>query len=185
MTQLDPDTRIRDNEQPPGSRQSASGTSVATSEDQNCLAQLEEARRQAEEFRNKYLRAAADVENARKQAERDAAARATQERRRFLSQFLDVADSLERALSLPGDAPGLHEGVKLSLRQMQQALERAGAKRMEVKAGDTFDPVYHEAVEVRAGDAPYDQVVELVRSGYMHNDDVLRPAQVIVARGQR
>jgi molecular chaperone GrpE len=157
----------------------------ATSVDlDSCMAQLSEAQRQADDFKNRYLRTAAEVENTRKQAERDAMARATQEKRRFLREFLEVADTLEVALSL-GDWPGMREGVKLAYQQLQQVLARAGVTRIEVKTGDTFDPVYHEAVDVRAGDSPNDIVVEVVRAGYLHDGELLRPAQVIVARGRQ
>lgn len=152
---------------------------------ESCARQLDEARRQAEEFKDKYLRAAAEVENARKQAERDAATRVTEEKRRFLREFLEVADNLEMALSVPSDKTDLIEGVRLALQQLQQVLRRHGVERMAVQAGDTFDPVFHDAVEVRPGNEPHDKVVEVVRSGYLYNGTVLRPAQVIVARGQR
>jgi len=184
MNQPDLDTRQNSQEEASAGAPSAQ-QQAASAEVQNCLAQLSEARREADDFKNRYLRAAAEVENARKQAERDAAARAVQDKRRLLREFLEVADSLERVLSAPGDLPTLYEGVKLSLRQLQQVLARAGAERMDIKAGDTFDPVYHEAVEVRGGDFPQDTVVETVRGGYLHDGVVLRPAQVIVARGRQ
>ena len=157
---------------------------AASADLDSCIAQLTEAQHQADEFKNRYLRAAAEVENARKQAERDAQARAIQEKRRFLREILEVADSLEMALSL-GDWPGMREGVRLAYQQLQQALARSGVKRIEVKEGDTFDPVYHEAVDVRAGDTPEDIVVAVVRAGYLHDGDLLRPAQVIVAQGRQ
>jgi molecular chaperone GrpE len=149
-----------------------------------CVTQLKAARQEANEFKNRYLHLAAETDNARKQAERAAASQAQQDKRRFLQGFLEVADSLERALALPGDTAGLYQGVKLAYNQLQQSLARSGVVRIPVKAGDTFDPVYHEALEVRQGDAPQDTVVEVVRSGYLHDDTLLRPAQVIVARGQ-
>src|SRR3954452_20633510 len=53
---------------------------------ERCMAQVAEARRETEDFRNRYFRAAAEVENVRKQAERDAVARATQDKRQFLRE---------------------------------------------------------------------------------------------------
>jgi molecular chaperone GrpE len=164
------------------SRSVPSSQPGVSAELESCQAQLNDARREADELRNKYLRAAAEVENTRKQAERDAAIRAAQEKRLLLREFLEVADNLERALALPADSPGLHEGVRLALRQLQQVLSRAGAEPIAAKAGDAFDPVYHEAVEARAGTVPHDTVVDVVTPGYMHGETILRPAQVIVAR---
>lgn len=148
------------------------------------ITQLNAARQEANDFKNRYMRLAAETDNARKQAERAAVSRGQQDKRRFLQEFLEVADSLERALALPGDTAGLYQGVRLAFNQLQQSLARSGVERIPVRAGDTFDPVYHEAVEVRQGDTPHDTVVEVVRSGYMHEGALLRPAQVIVARGQ-
>ncbi|HKP53947.1 MAG TPA: nucleotide exchange factor GrpE [Chloroflexia bacterium] len=183
MIQSDPNANGSSEEQAQAYAQTAQPGLEAALE--SCRTQLTSAQVEADEFRNRFLRAAAEVENARKQAERDAAARIVQERRRFLREFLEVADSLERTLSAPGDLPTLYEGVKLSLRQLQQVLSRAGTERMTIKPGDTFDPVYQEAVEVRSGEEPRDTVVDVVRSGYMHDGVVLRPAQVIVARGRQ
>jgi molecular chaperone GrpE len=186
MIQPDPDTnRSGEVHYDAGAVPRSAPSPKMSTELESCLAQVAEARREAEEFRNRYMRAAADVENARKQAERNAEARSVQDKRLFLREFLEVADSLERVLSQPGDLSALYEGVKLSLRQLQQILVRAGVERMEIKAGDTFDPMYHEAVEVRAGDTPHDMIVEVVRAGYLHEGAVLRPAQVIVARGRQ
>src|SRR4051812_35271155 len=77
----------------------AAQEAVATGHE-SCEAQLAEVRREADDFKNRYLRAAADAANIRKQAERDAAARLAEEKRRFLRDFLDVADNLEMALAL-------------------------------------------------------------------------------------
>jgi molecular chaperone GrpE len=181
MNHYDPNASGTSEEQPPATAQAAQ--QAVSTELESCVAQLAEARREAGEFKNRYLKAAAEVENTRKQAERDATVRITQDKRRFLREFLEVADSLERVLSQPGDLSALYDGVKVSLRQLQQVLARAGAERMAIKAGDTFDPMYHEAVEVRAGDRPDDTIVDVVRAGYLHDGAVLRPAQVIVARG--
>jgi molecular chaperone GrpE len=156
-----------------------------TVELESCITQLAQARHEADDLRNRYVRAIADIENARKQAERDATARLLQDKRRFLGDFLEVADSLERALAVPGDPYGLYEGVEVALRQLQQVLTRAGVTRMAVRAGDPFTPLYHEAIEARPGDVERDTVADVVRAGYMHEGIVLRPAQVIVVRGRQ
>ena len=80
-------------------------TSSATLED--CQAQLTEARREIGELRDKYLRTAAEVENARKWAERDTLARAMESRRDLLRQLLEVMDNLERALAQPAELAAL------------------------------------------------------------------------------
>ena len=152
----------------------------ATLED--CQAQLTEARRELGELRDKYLRTAAEVENARKWAERDTLARAMESKRDLLRQFLEVMDNLERALAQPAELAALRKGVEITLRQFEQVLAQTGVERIAVQPGQRFDPLYHQAVGVRSGEASEETVAEVVQPGYLHDGAVLRPARVIVMR---
>ena len=145
---------------------------------------LAEARSEADELRDKYLRAVAEAENARKWAERDAQVRATESQRRLLRQLLEVIDNLERALTTPADASGLRRGVDMTLHQLMRVLAQAGVERMDVKSGQAFDPSYHEAVAVRPGDVSQDTVGDVEQAGYVHDGVVLRPARVVAMRRQ-
>jgi molecular chaperone GrpE (heat shock protein) len=69
-----------------------------TPDESDCLPQLEQAQQKAADYKDKYLRAAAQAENIRKWTERDIQARATEEKRVLLSRLLEVADNLNRAL---------------------------------------------------------------------------------------
>src|SRR2546430_17390424 len=71
---------------------------------------LAEARGEADELRDKYHRAVAEAENARKWAERDTQARATESQRRLLRQLLGVNGNLARAFTTPAEASGLRQG---------------------------------------------------------------------------
>jgi molecular chaperone GrpE len=143
---------------------------------------LAEARSEAEELRDKYLRAVAEGENARKWAERATQARATDSQRRLLRQLLEVIDNLERALAIPAEASGLRQGVEMTLRQLIGVLAQAGVERIAVESGQPFDPSHHEAVAVRTGDVSQDTVVDVEQPGYLHDGVVLRPARVVAMR---
>ena len=145
---------------------------------------LAEARSEAEAFRDKYLRAVAEAENARKWAERETQTRATESQRRLLRQLLEVIDNLERALTAPAEAPGLRQGVDMTLRQLMRVLAQVGVERIAAELGQAFDPSYHEAVAVRPGDVSQDTVGDVEQPGYLHNGVVLRPARVVVVRRQ-
>jgi molecular chaperone GrpE len=145
---------------------------------------LAEARGEADELRDKYHRAVAEAENARKWAERDTQARATESQRRLLRQLLEVIDNLERALTTPAEASGLRQGVEMTLRQLLRVLAQAGVERIAVEAGQPFDPSYHEAVAVHPGNVLQDTVVAVEQPGYRHDGVVLRPARVVVMRRQ-
>ena len=143
---------------------------------------LAEARSEADELRDKYFRAVAEAENARKWVERDTQTRATEGQRRLLRQLLEVIDNLERALTTPAEAPGLRQGVEMTLRQLLRVLAQAGVERIAVESGQPFDPSQHEAVAVRTGDVPQDTVVDVEQAGYTHDGVVLRPARVVAMR---
>jgi molecular chaperone GrpE len=155
------------------------GTPTSLDEYQTVLA---EARSEADELRDKYLRAVAEAENSRKWAERDAQARATEGQRRLLRQLLEVVDNLERALGQPTEASGLRQGVEMTLHQLLRVLAQSGVERIAIESGQPFNPSYHEAVAVLPGDVPQDTVADVEQSGYLHDGAVLRPARVVVMR---
>lgn len=148
--------------------------------------QLAEAQCQAEESHDKYLRLAAEMENTRKRIERNAKAGALREKRGFLAHLLDITDDLERALAYAdGSGQGLREGVELTMQNMLRLLASDGVEPLPVEPGQPFDPHEHEAVEMRTGGGEGEPVIlEVVRTGYRHGDDLLRPAQVIVRPGE-
>jgi molecular chaperone GrpE len=140
--------------------------------------ELEAIRQEAAEYKDKYLRAAAELENTKKRLERHYANQAEEEKKRLLRAFLAVADNLERALAHSGD--GFREGVELTYQELQRLLSREGVEPMEV-IGQPFDPYYHEAVDTMDGDDDQEIVVGERQKGYLYRGELLRPAKVEVA----
>jgi molecular chaperone GrpE len=138
----------------------------------------------AEAWRDRALRLQAEMENYRKRQQRLATERIAEERERLLRRFLEVADDLERALSVsPADAAWLREGVRLAHRTLMQQLKQEGVERIQAE-GLPFDPRWHEAVGTAPQHEPGIQrqtVVEVQRPGYRIGDRLLRPARVIVS----
>jgi molecular chaperone GrpE len=146
-------------------------------------------RQEAAEYRDKYLRAAAEVENTKKRLERRYADQAEEEKKRLLRAFLAVADNLERALahsdhppSVPPASQGgsLRDGVQLTYQELQRLLSREGVEPLEA-IGQPFDPYYHEAVDTVIGDDDQETVVGERQRGYLYHGELLRPAKVEVA----
>jgi molecular chaperone GrpE len=130
---------------------------------------------------DRYRRALADLDNYRKRATREVDRRVAEAREAALGDWLQVVDSVERAIALEPDGP-CQEGLRVVLQQIDAVLDRQGAERIGTP-GDQFDPERHEAVAVRAsGEVPDRTVVEVQRSGIARGDRVVRPAQVVVAR---
>lgn len=135
-----------------------------------------------------FLRAAADLENYRKQAARQREEAVAATRRALLTVILGVADTLERALAHAGGADAgaaeaITDGIRLAHRQVLDVLSRMGVRPMQA-LGKEFDPRFHDAVEVvsAGGCASAGTVAAEIQRGYMLGDEVLRPARVRVAQ---
>jgi molecular chaperone GrpE len=130
---------------------------------------------------DRYKRALADLDNYRKRSAREVERRGEELRERLLRDWLEVVDSVERALRMEPESP-LYEGLRAVLDQIESVLTRQGVERIGA-VGERFDPERHEAIEVRPTDEVEDRtVLEVVRSGFAVRGRVLRPAQVVVSR---
>jgi len=137
-----------------------------------------------QDWRDRALRLQAEMDNYRKRQQRLADDRIDAERQRLLRSFLPVVDDLERALAAPSDdGRGLRDGIELTRRAALQLLQREGVEPIR-EQGRPFDPHRHEAVATvdhgRAGVMP-NTIVEVLEPGYRQQDQLLRPARVVVA----
>jgi molecular chaperone GrpE len=134
-----------------------------------------------EEQQQRNLRLRADFENFRRRAAREHAAAVNEGRRAALLPLLDVLDTLERALAAGSTDPAFYEGVAATQRLFVNALRQAGAEPIET-VGRPFDPNVHEAVATAPADGVRPgTVVRETRRGWRLGDELLRPAQVVVA----
>ncbi len=139
-------------------------------------------RREAEEYKDKYLRAQAEMANYKKRLERRYVDQLKEEKKRLLKEFLTVADNLERALSHTEISEnGLREGVKLTYQALRHTLAQEGVEEMAPE-GKPFDPRYHEVMAAVPADQEPEMVVGQVQKGYLYRGEPLRPAKVNVAR---
>jgi molecular chaperone GrpE len=146
--------------------------------------ELDAVRREAEEHRDRYLRAVAELDNFRKRSAReiDAARRFGAER--LAQAILPVRDSLEAGLAAAERAgqTALLDGQRATLRLFEEAFAACGIKEIS-PLGSPFDPGKHEALSVLpAADVAPNTVIEVVQKGYELNERLLRAAKVIVAR---
>jgi molecular chaperone GrpE len=149
--------------------------------DQELRAELEQTRAQLGEAEDRYLRARADLDNYRKRTERDLETRMREQADSLLRSWLEVVDSVERALALGANDRDATD-LRALFEQMDTLLDRFGVTRTG-EIGEQFDPERHEAVAVvERPDAAPGTVAEVARSGYSAGERVIRPAQVAVAR---
>jgi molecular chaperone GrpE len=137
---------------------------------------------------DRLLRALAEAENVRRQADRTITETRQYSISEFARELLTVVDNLERTVEAAEKQPSanmgnaaLLEGVQATLRVFLQTLERFGVRRIEAE-GRPFDPNFHEAVmEVQDSSRPPGTVTQVMEQGYTIRDRLLRPARVVVS----
>jgi molecular chaperone GrpE len=143
------------------------------------------------ELKERLLRALAETENTRRRAERERQDATQYAVTRFARDMLHVSDNLRRALSHLAPemqaeaAPAVRavlEGVEATERELASTLERHGIRAIDAE-GAKFDPNLHQAIaEVPADGKAAGSIVNVVQTGYVIADRLLRPAMVTVAR---
>jgi molecular chaperone GrpE len=139
-------------------------------------------------LKEQVLRVAADGENVKRRAEREANDARAYAIQKFARDLLGVADNLSRALShLPGDHddPAVKNfivGVEMTEKELQGAFERNGLKKIDPPKGEKFDPHVHQAMMEQPGtDVPPGGVIQTLQAGYDLLGRLVRPAMVVVA----
>lgn len=138
------------------------------------------------DWKDRYLRSVAELDNVRKRARRDAAAGETRGISRLARELLPAMDNLDRALAhideAPDGDPQLIEGLRIVHRELHAALAQAGIESYD-PTGQPFDPRFHEALSQQPADEGTlpGTVVTVYQAGYRLGDDVLRAAKVVVA----
>ncbi len=159
-------------------------------EDHTDFAQVREdlvrAEARAEENRDQYLRLAAELDNLRKRNAREVERARLYGLEAFAKELLAVVDSVEMGLIAAEQAgvESLTEGNRATLKLALDMLQKFNISVVDPR-GEPFDPQLHEAMAVVAtAEAAPDSVVEVVQKGYLLHDRLLRPARVLVAKGE-
>jgi molecular chaperone GrpE len=147
-----------------------------------CQADLAELQAKSAELADQYLRAKADVENARRRAEDEISKSRKFAVEGFADSLLPVIDSLEAGLSIKdATLEQIREGAQATLRQLVAALERNKVIAINPEAGNKFDPHLHQAISVVPSEHEANTVVTVLQKGYLISERVLRPALVTVS----
>ncbi len=154
-------------------------------------AEVEKLRNECAEHKDRLLRTLADMENLRRRTEREVKDANTYGITKFARDVLGIADNLQRAIdATPAEARAegpaslaLLEGVELTERTLLQTLERYGVKQIEA-LGARFDPNLHQAMfEIPDVSVTNGTILQVLQSGFVIADRVLRPALVGVSKG--
>jgi molecular chaperone GrpE len=149
--------------------------------------EIEVLRAERDDMRDRFMRALADAENARKRGERDRREAEQYGGSKLARDLLPVFDNLKRALDVSTDeqraaAGPLIAGVELTLRELIKVLTKHNVTPIMPEIGEVFDPQLHQAMfeaplpGTRAG-----QIIQVMTEGFLLHDRLLRPAQVGVS----
>ena len=140
--------------------------------------------RERDDFKDRWVRKAAEFENYRKRIERERREQADQGVADLLESLLLVVDDFDRALTVEAgpEAEAYRTGVELIHAKLLDVLKKRGVRVIDA-LGDDFDPKIHQAVMHESSPDHRDgEVIGELRKGYMLGDKLLRPAMVKVAK---
>ncbi|KUJ78056.1 molecular chaperone GrpE [Ruegeria marisrubri] len=149
--------------------------------------ELDALRAERDELKDKFMRALADAENARKRGERARREAEQYGGSKLARDMLPVYDNMKRALEAVTDeqkevAAGLLEGIELTMRVLKDVFKKHGIEVIAPEVGDKFDPNLHEAMfEAPVPGTKAGEIIQVSAEGFMLHDRLLRPAQVGVS----
>ncbi len=157
---------------------------ITAAEEETSLTELEEAKKEALENYDRYLRVSAEFDNYKKRVQKDRADLINYGNEKLIKELLPIIDSMERALnhgSNSQDIDAFVEGLRLIYEQLIVSLKKHGVESIE-SIGQEFDPNFHEAMmKVESDELDDNKIVEEFEKGYLLNGRLLRPSKVSIA----
>ena len=149
--------------------------------------ELAEVQAKVAEYWDQVVRAKAEMENIKRRATRDVENARKYSVEKFASDLLPVVDSLEQGIETSAkatDIAALREGMEMTTKMLIGTLEKQGLIQVHPH-GEKFNPEYHEAMAmVESPDIAEDHVITVFQKGYQLHGRLVRPARVVVSRGQ-
>ena len=164
----------------PTAEELAAELEALKAENESLIAELEAAKKIADEAKDTLLRTAAEYDNFRKRSAKEKDGVYAETVATTISAFLPVVDNLERAVAF-SDGDGLKQGLELTLKQLAEVLAKLKITP-EDPTGKAFDPNLHNAV-MHCEDETLGEnmVAEVLQKGYLLDGRVIRYAMVKVA----
>lgn len=148
---------------------------------------LEQVLQERDQYKDRFMRALADAENARKRSDKDRREAENYGGSKLARDMLSVHDNMKRALDAATEeqrtisGPVL-EGIELTMRELLSVFKKHGITPIAPQVGDAFDPKIHQAMfEAPVPDTKAGEIIQVATEGFMLHDRLLRPAQVGVS----
>jgi molecular chaperone GrpE len=149
--------------------------------------ELEQLRAERDQLKDRFMRALADAENARKRSDKDRREAENYGGSKLARDMLPVYDNMKRALEAATEeqkeiSAALLEGVELTMRELLNVFKKHGIEIIAPEVGDKFDPQHHQAMfEAPVPGTKSGEIIQVAAEGFMLHDRLLRPAQVGVS----
>ncbi|MEM9551755.1 MAG: nucleotide exchange factor GrpE [Pseudomonadota bacterium] len=149
--------------------------------------ELDALRAERDDFKDRFMRALADAENARKRSDKDRREAERYGGSKLARDLLPVYDNMKRAIDAAAEgeetaSAALVEGVELTMRELLNVFQKHGIERIAPEVGDKFDPQLHQAMfEAPVPGTSAGDIIQVAAEGFLLHDRLLRPAQVGVS----
>lgn len=147
--------------------------------------ELDQCKREREEYLDGWRRAKADLINFKKEEAERLSALLRTGNENIIRDLITVLDSFDLGIIATGESnPAVMKGMVLIKTQLEDILKRHGLEKIAVTKGEMFDPAKHEAIGEMDSEYPEGAVAEEVERGYRLYDRVIRAARVRVSKGE-
>ena len=149
--------------------------------------ELDELRAERDQLKDRFMRALADAENARKRSDKDRREAENYGGSKLARDMLSVYDNMKRAVEAATEeqrtiSGPLLEGIELTMRELLNVFKKHGIEVIAPEVGDKFDPQQHQAMfEAPVPGTVAGEIIQVATEGFMLHDRLLRPAQVGVS----
>ena len=157
------------------------------SEIDNAAMEVDQLRAERDQYKDRFMRALADAENARKRSDKDRREAENYGGSKLARDMLPVYDNMKRALEAATEeqrsiSGPLLEGIELTMRELLNVFKKHGIEKIAPEVGDRFDPQHHQAMfEAPVPGTNAGDIIQVAAEGFMLHDRLLRPAQVGVS----
>ncbi|MDA0961406.1 MAG: nucleotide exchange factor GrpE [Proteobacteria bacterium] len=178
---------MADPKEDPGLDQAQPDTAAPEADGGAQVDELDLLRQERDDYKDKFMRALAEAENARKRSDKARREAEQYGGSRLARDMLPVYDNMKRALDAVTDdqraaSAALLEGIELTMRELVNVFRKHGVEVVSPQVGDKFDPQVHEAMfEAPVPGTRAGEIIQVSAEGFMLHDRLLRPAQVGVS----
>lgn len=146
--------------------------------------QLSQLRDEKDKWMNKYYQELADIQNLRKEIQRDNQSLLEYRAMPFIEKLVPFLNSMDMAFKSEPKDPAVKswiDGIHMSYKQLWQVMAQEGLTEIDPEVGDEFDPAWMQSMQTVDGEKD-DAVAQVFMKGYKLKNRLVSPAMVVVTK---